>query len=330
MALPRPLASALFLFILLFLIGPNIVSAGTFDVRVGEDFVRRTGEPVTKTRSFAVQQSTATYMIRVWNGGRTGQYDRVSSAIITLNGVDVFRPSDFNQQVALLERSVPLVINNTFTVELRSAPGSGVTIEFVGIDTGTPNLAPVVNAGPDQTITLPNTATLNGTVTDDGLPTPPTLTITWSKVSGPGTVTFSTPNAASTTATFSQAGMYALRLTASDSQSTSTDDVAVTVNPANQAPVVNAGPDLTITLPNTATLNGTVTDDGLPTPPTLTITWSKVNGPGTVTFSTPNAASTTATFSQAGMYALRLTASDTQLTSTDDVTERKSTRHNSR
>ena len=37
---------------------------------------------------------------------------------------------------------------------------------------------------------MPNAAALNGTVTDDGLPNN-TLTITWSKVSGPGTVTFS-------------------------------------------------------------------------------------------------------------------------------------------
>ena len=32
---------------------------------------------------------------------------------------------------------------------------------------------PVVDAGPDQTITLPSSANLNGTVTDDGLPNPP-------------------------------------------------------------------------------------------------------------------------------------------------------------
>jgi CubicO group peptidase (beta-lactamase class C family) len=35
------------------------------------------------------------------------------------------------------------------------------------------NLAPVVDAGLDQTITLPAAATLDGTVTDDGLPNPP-------------------------------------------------------------------------------------------------------------------------------------------------------------
>ena len=35
------------------------------------------------------------------------------------------------------------------------------------------NTAPVVDAGPARTVTLPDTASLDGTATDDGLPTPP-------------------------------------------------------------------------------------------------------------------------------------------------------------
>src|SRR5262249_38551662 len=35
------------------------------------------------------------------------------------------------------------------------------------------NVAPVVNAGTDQTITLPATASLSGIASDDGLPSPP-------------------------------------------------------------------------------------------------------------------------------------------------------------
>src|SRR5206468_505318 len=75
------------------------------------------------------------------------------------------------------------------------------------------NRAPVVNAGPDQTITLPSSANLSGTATDDALPIGSTLTTTWSKVSGPGTVTFGNVSARSTTASFSASGSYVLRLT---------------------------------------------------------------------------------------------------------------------
>lgn len=92
------------------------------------------------------------------------------------------------------------------------------------------NASPMVDPGTDQTITLPDSATLDGTVTDDGLPDPPAaLTTTWSKASGPGTVTFLDPTAVDTTAWFDEPGTYLLQLTATDSDATTTDTVAITV-----------------------------------------------------------------------------------------------------
>lgn len=103
---------------------------------------------------------------------------------------------------------------------------------IIGIQPATTvNQAPVVYAGPDQTVLFPAAANLAGTVTDDGLPNPPaTVTISWSKVSGPGTVTFANPSSPVTTATFSSAGTYVLRLTGNDSALAATDDVTITVS----------------------------------------------------------------------------------------------------
>lgn len=93
------------------------------------------------------------------------------------------------------------------------------------------NQAPQVNAGGDQTITLPATASLFGTVTDDGLPNPPgNVTVTWSQISGPGTVNFATPHSGSTMATFSTAGVYVIQLAASDGQSSASATATITVN----------------------------------------------------------------------------------------------------
>jgi hypothetical protein len=125
-----------------------------------------------------------------------------------------------------------------------------------------------------------------------------------------------------TTASFSTDGVYTLRLTADDGALSSSDDVIVTVNPAsgNTAPVVSAGPDQAITLPSNASLDGTVSDDGLPNPPgAVTTTWSQVSGPGTVTFGDANAVDTTASFSTDGVYTLRLTADDGALSASDEV-----------
>jgi fibro-slime domain-containing protein/RHS repeat-associated protein len=181
------------------------------------------------------------------------------------------------------------------------------------------NQPPTVSAGANQTIVLPNSATLNGTASDDGQPAGSTLTVTWSAVSGPGPVTFGNANQAQTTATFAVAGTYVLRLTAFDTEITRFADVTITVKPNNKAPVVNAGPDLVITLPGTATLNGTATDDGLPSGSTLSVSWSVVSGPGQAGFNPLNRAQSVASFNTPGTYVLRLTASDSELTTSDDV-----------
>jgi len=54
----------------------------------------------------------------------------------------------------------------------------------------------------------------------------------------------------------------------------------------------------------------------------LSVQWSKLSGPGMVTFGTPAQAATTATFSAVGDYVLRLTAYDGLLVSTKDLTVR--------
>lgn len=87
------------------------------------------------------------------------------------------------------------------------------------------------------------------------------------------------------------------------------------VTPPNTPPRVVAGPDRTLYLPLSSVISATVTDDGLPTGSTPTVTWLKVSGPGKVKFLDSHAASTTATFGTAGTYALRLKASDGELSS---------------
>lgn len=86
---------------------------------------------------------------------------------------------------------------------------------------------------------------------------------------------------------------------------------------ANTAPTVSipTAPS-SITLPVSASLIGTAADDGLPVVPgALTLAWTKQSGPGTVSFTAPSSLSSTATFSVAGSYLLRLSASDGELSS---------------
>ncbi|MCB1768752.1 MAG: PKD domain-containing protein, partial [Candidatus Competibacteraceae bacterium] len=231
-----------------------------------------------------------------------------------------------------------------YTVQVDGANGGGLSLTDIH-DTANllHNQRPQVHAGRGQTLTWPtNTVTLQGTVSDDGLPQPPgAVTVQWSQGSGPASVVFADPQALQTTATFPQAGSYWVQLSADDGRLSATDQILLTVlaegsttpppspppappppGATNQAPQVNAGNPQTITLPtNSVTLNGVVTDDGLPNPPgAVTVGWSQISGLAGVTWANAAAASTTATFPGAGTYVLRLTANDGALIRTSDVT----------
>jgi hypothetical protein len=127
--------------------------------------------------------------------------------------------------------SLALIITGTGARVAESFDGDAPGAPLLHVEYGSGgggNQPPSVSAGPDQTITLPSVANLNGTVSDDGQPGP--LTTTWSKLSGPGTVTFGNASAVDTTASFSATGSYTLRLSANDGAVSVFDDVVVTVN----------------------------------------------------------------------------------------------------
>ncbi len=115
------------------------------------------------------------------------------------------------------------------------------------------NDAPVVNAGPDQTVIEGTTVTLAATATDDGLPdTPGAITTSWSQFSGNGLAQFTNAASGTSTVTFPATGSYVLQWTADDSTLASTDQVQITVLPASTpvpAPTVN---------PATGTYTGSV------------------------------------------------------------------------
>ena len=286
------------------------------------------------------------------------------------------------------------------------------TVEFTVEQKNEP---PIVSAGDDQDVNLPNVVLLSGSVTDDGLPQPPgAVSLLWSKVSGIGDVTFSAASEVNTTATFSGAGVYILQLIADDGELTISDEVVVTVNtvptgrsdnyevwrsdelninfpgvlendtdfdgdsltaklvsdvaiesgvlefnengsfnflPAgdfrgvasftyqatdgkafsadttveivvkvrNFAPQVNAGNDQVISFPEGTTLVGSVVDDGEPLGGSVVSLWTKVSGPGEVTFGNTGLLVTTANFNTAGLYVLRLSATDGELSAHDEV-----------
>jgi hypothetical protein len=117
--------------------------------------------------------------------------------------------------------------------------------------TATTNKAPIVNAGADQTITLPGSATLTAVATDDGLPNK-TLTYRWTAVSGSGANVMNA-TLANAQVSFAAAGTYTFRLTVSDGELSASDDVTVVVNAPSS--------DVTITISKNGgtIINGAIT-----------------------------------------------------------------------
>ena len=177
------------------------------------------------------------------------------------------------------------------------------------------NIAPTANAGSQKNITLPvNTTTLAGLGTD---PDGTIASYIWEKVSG-ATATLTGINQATLTLTNLVAGTYTFRLTVTDNQgATGSSQVSVVVFQAtiNQSPTVNAGLNVTLTLPtNNTTLTGVASD---PDGTIASYLWEKVSGP-----SATQVGSTTATLTLtnllAGSYVFRLTVTDNNGASASD------------
>src|SRR5438067_7132770 len=176
---------------------------------------------------------------------------------------------------------------------------------------------------------MPDSAKLSGAVVDVGLPSGRVLAFQWTKLSGPGTATFTSTITAVTTVSFSVAGDYVLQLSASDSQlsGSATVTVHVTDSSANKAPIITQLPTQTLDFganPNgSLTLSPTVTDDGLPVGSKLSYNWSQVTGSTNLTIVDPTSASTPIAIVDSGSnqsIVLRLTVNDSRLSSTMNVT----------
>lgn len=121
---------------------------------------------------------------------------------------------------------------------------------------GTPpptNEPPVVNAGSDQVLTLPdNSVSLEGGATDtDGT----IISYLWTQISG-GVTTLEGDQAATLTASNLDEGIYTFRLTVTDDRGTSSfDEVQVNVNAGdNILPVADAGPNVVLAVPAHSTI----------------------------------------------------------------------------
>ncbi len=125
-------------------------TAGTFTAFGPQTYQRGTGDPVTVRNSFSVRNPSTQYTIRVRNGGLVdGEFEKVSSSIIALNGAQVLGPEEFNQNVAVVEKAVVLQASNELAVEVRGKPGGAISLEIIGVDNDPPTITATVTPAPN-------------------------------------------------------------------------------------------------------------------------------------------------------------------------------------
>ncbi len=263
------------------------------------------------------------------NATLSNTFPIVATTTGTIDHVDFYRGTTLIGADALAPYGISwdtkTVTNGTYTISAKAytSIGSSATSAPVSVVISNTTTPTADTTQPTVSLTGP-TGTVSGTTTVSANATDNIGVTKVDFYRGSSLISTDTtsPYAVAWNTTSIANGTYSLTARAFDAAGNSKTSTALSVtvsNATNKAPVVSAGSDQTIILPTlSATLSGTATDDGLPTPPTFSTTWTKVSGPGTVTFSSQNAASS-ATFSTSGTYVLRLRATDGTLATTDDV-----------
>ncbi|MBI4003105.1 MAG: Ig-like domain-containing protein, partial [Nitrospira defluvii] len=150
------------IFLAISLVGMGVGALQAQTVLFGPtQYTRTAGPPNQFTDTFTLPAgTTAPYTIHIVNGNADGT-KRISSATIKLNGLQVVGPSDFGQNVAVIDRAVSLQPTNTLEIRLTSAPGSFLTISV--LDTGAGSQPTALTPNP-LTLTAGATATLTTTL----------------------------------------------------------------------------------------------------------------------------------------------------------------------
>jgi hypothetical protein len=181
----------------------------------------------------------------------------------------------------------------------------------------TENSAPTANAGPDQSVLVGDTVLLDGGGSSDA--DGDSLTYSWSLTVVPAGSGAALVDATTATPTFvaDVPGTYVVQLVVNDGTVDSAPDTVV-VTTENSAPAANAGPDQSVLVGATVTLDGTASSDDDDDP--LTYSWSFVSRPAgsTATLSGATSAQPTFVADAPGSYEIQLVVNDGTVDSVPD------------
>lgn len=244
--------------------------------------------------SYQTNGSIQAYKWEKIQGPQQGQVDNSSNAYTTLSNLT---SGTYKFRLTVWDNSWTQA-TSVVTVTVNPAPVS--------------NKPPVAVTSGDATITAP-ASSVNVSGSASYKPNGSILAYKWEKASGPSQYNIANPGASNTTISNLLQGTYQFKLTVWDDQWTAASStLTITVNaapaPSDKLPVAKAGNDITITVGDKASLNGTGSYD--PDGYLIAYKWAKINGPNQGTISNENASYTTVSNLAEGTYIFQLTVWD--------------------
>jgi hypothetical protein len=257
-------------------------------------------QPITVTKS------QITYRADLVNSG--GPFGTVTANVITLNpssvrtipGQDVlnFSPVPANSQVTS---------KNTFTVVVdKSVPFDFSSLQW---SFQTTPAGPIANAGPNQTVKVGSTVTLDGSRSSNPSGAG-TLSYLWTFVSKPfgSNPRLFYPDSIMPTFLADLPGDYVLSLTVTNGSLS--DTATVTISTTSTPPVANAGPNQTVAVGSTVVLIGGGSTSGSGNPLTYSWTLTSLPSGSAATLTGANTVSPTFVVDKAGTYTAQLVVND--------------------
>ena len=207
------------------------------------------------------------------------------------------------------------VVDQPGTYVAQLTVNNGSASDSAKVTISTVSSPPVANAGPNQTVNVGSTVTLDGSKSSDTDGNP--LTYSWTLISIPATSAAVLSNGRSVNPTFvaDVPGAYIAQLVVNDGNSSSQPSTVI-ITTANTAPVANAGPNQRVSVGTLVQLDGSGSTDVNGNP--LTYVWSlnTSGAPGSkATLSNPNAVKPTFTADVPGIYVAQLIVNDGSLNS---------------